>query len=75
MSDTLHDSALPTYDAPPSIGRLSPHGGEQTQAPEPISDELKARLDKVIYSDVSIYRQSGLRLGYTKMTPKQNKSY
>ncbi|KAJ5864425.1 uncharacterized protein N7529_006341 [Penicillium soppii] len=56
MSDTaLQDPALPTYDAPPSsAGRSSPHGVEQTQAPEPISDELKARLDKVIYSDIGI---------------------
>jgi hypothetical protein len=65
MSDTaLQDPALPTYDAPPSsAGRSSPHGVEQTQAPEPISDELKARLDKVIYSDVSIYWQYELKLG------------
>lgn len=52
MSDTLD----PAHDAPSSSGRLSP-GGERTQAPEPISDELQARLDKVIYSDVSIHRQ------------------
>lgn len=58
MSDqALHEStAIPTLsDAPPlSAGRSSPsHGGEQTQPThEAISDELKARLDKVIYSDV-----------------------
>ncbi|CAG7958692.1 unnamed protein product [Penicillium salamii] len=49
MSDTLD----PAHDAPSSSGRLSP-GGERTQAPEPISDELQARLDKVIYSDIGI---------------------
>ncbi|KAI2675887.1 hypothetical protein CBS147355_6068 [Penicillium roqueforti] len=57
MSDqALHDSTL-THDAPPSsAGRSSPsHGGEQTQPThEAISDELKARLDKVIYSDIGI---------------------
>lgn len=55
MSDlALHEStALPTLsDAPPSgTGRSSPsHGVEQTH--DPVSDELKARLDRVIYSDV-----------------------
>ncbi|OQE16827.1 hypothetical protein PENFLA_c026G08460 [Penicillium flavigenum] len=59
MSDqALHEStAIPTLsDAPPpSAGRSSPsHGGEQTQPNEAISDELKARLDKVIYSDIGI---------------------
>ena len=57
MSDqALHEStAIPTLsDVPPSAGRSSPsHGGEQAQPNEAISDELKARLDKVIYSDVS----------------------
>jgi hypothetical protein len=63
MSDqAIHEStAIPTLsDAPPSsAGRSSPsHGGEQTQPThEAISDELKARLDKVIYSDVSRHRQ------------------
>lgn len=63
MSDqALHEStAIPTLsDAPPSsAGRSSPsHGGEPTQPThEAISDELKARLDKVIYSDVSRHRQ------------------
>ena len=57
MSDTaLHEPALPQLsDAPPSsAGRSSPAtpGGEQPHE-EAISDELKARLDKVIYSDVS----------------------
>jgi hypothetical protein len=56
MSDTPLQDPAPTYDAPSSAGRSSPHGGDQTQAPEPISDELKARLDKIIYSDVSVYR-------------------
>jgi hypothetical protein len=56
MSDSaLHEPALPQLsDAPPSsAGRSSPGhpGGEQPH--EAISDELKARLDKVIYSDVS----------------------
>ncbi|KAJ5395512.1 uncharacterized protein N7487_009815 [Penicillium crustosum] len=60
MSDhALHEStAIPTLaDAPPSsAGRSSPsHGGEPTQPThEAISDELKARLDKVIYSDIGI---------------------
>ena len=58
MSDqALPESAvLPTLPdaSPSSAGHSSPsHGGEQTQAQEVISDELKARLDKVIYSDVS----------------------
>ncbi|KAJ5766514.1 uncharacterized protein N7511_004130 [Penicillium nucicola] len=57
MSDTaLHEPALPHLsDAPPSsAGRSSPGhtGGEQPH--EAISDELKARLDKVIYSDIGI---------------------
>lgn len=52
----MADSLDPAHDAPP-VARASPHGGEQTQAPEPISNELQARLDKVIYSDVSIPRQ------------------
>lgn len=64
MSDqALHDSTL-THDAPPSsAGRSSPsHGGEQTQPThEAISDELKARLDKVIYSDVSRHKESTFR--------------
>ncbi|KAJ5816792.1 hypothetical protein N7447_009025 [Penicillium robsamsonii] len=59
MSDqALHESAAPPTlsDAPPSsAGRSSPsHGGEQIQVHEAISDELKARLDKVIYSDIGI---------------------
>ncbi|KAJ9490137.1 hypothetical protein VN97_g3120 [Penicillium thymicola] len=60
MSDqALHEStAIPTLsDAPPlSAGRSSPsHGGEPAQPThEAISDELKARLDKVIYSDIGI---------------------
>lgn len=63
MSDpALHEStAIPTLsDAPPtSAGRSSPsHGGEPAQPThEAISDELKARLDKVIYSDVSRHSQ------------------
>ncbi|KAJ5463484.1 hypothetical protein N7475_008428 [Penicillium sp. IBT 31633x] len=57
MSDlALHEStALPTLsDAPPSgTGRSSPsHGVEQTH--DPVSDELKARLDRVIYSDIGV---------------------
>ncbi|KAG0154391.1 hypothetical protein PDIDSM_1771 [Penicillium digitatum] len=60
MSDhTLREStAIPTLsDAPSSsAGRSSPsHGAEQTQPThEAISDELKARLDKVLYSDIGI---------------------
>lgn len=63
MSDqALHEStAIPTLsDVPPSsAGRSSPsHGGEPAQPThEAISDELKARLDKVIYSDVSRHSQ------------------
>ncbi|CAI7669056.1 unnamed protein product [Penicillium bialowiezense] len=49
----MADSLDPAHDAPP-VARASPHGGEQTQAPEPISNELQARLDKVIYSDIGV---------------------
>ncbi|KAJ5780982.1 hypothetical protein N7457_006142 [Penicillium paradoxum] len=56
MSDpAVHEStALPTLsNAPPLPSRSTPsHGGEQ--AHDAISDELKARLDKVIYSDIGI---------------------
>lgn len=54
MSDpALHESTAlpPLADArPPSDGRSSSHGAETQQTD--VSDELKARLDKVIYSDV-----------------------
>ncbi|CAG8022584.1 unnamed protein product [Penicillium olsonii] len=46
MSDTMD----PAHDAPAG---LSP-AGERPQASETISDELQARLDKVIYSDIGI---------------------
>lgn len=48
MSDTLPD---PT-DAPPLSAGRSSHG--DTQGPEPIPAELKTRLDKIIYSEVCI---------------------
>ncbi|KAJ5124744.1 uncharacterized protein N7515_008569 [Penicillium bovifimosum] len=58
MSDSAlqEPSALPTLpDAPLSAGRSSPsHGAEPTQTQEAISDELKTRLDKIIYSDIGI---------------------
>ncbi|KAJ6087033.1 hypothetical protein N7467_005947 [Penicillium canescens] len=58
MSDTaLHEPALPQLsDAPPSsAGRSSPgHPRAEQPHEEAISDELKARLDKVIYSDIGI---------------------
>lgn len=58
MSDTAlpEPSALPALsDAPPSsAGRSSGMAAVDQQPPQPaISDELKARLDKVIYSEVS----------------------
>jgi hypothetical protein len=58
MSDTaLHEpTALPALsDAPPSsAGRSSGTGAVDQPPPQAaISDELKARLDKVIYSEVS----------------------
>lgn len=70
MSDyALHDStAIPTLsDAPPSSAGRSSHGAEQTQPThEAISDELKARLDKVIYSDVSRRSQFTARCIFTE---------
>ncbi|KAJ5555580.1 hypothetical protein N7535_008015 [Penicillium sp. DV-2018c] len=57
MSDSAlqEPTALPLPDAPLSAGRSSPsHGGEPTQTQDAVSDELKARLDKIIYSDIGI---------------------
>ena len=58
MSDTAlpEPTALPALsDAPPSsAGRSSGTGAVDQPPPQAsISDELKARLDKVIYSEVS----------------------
>ena len=57
MSDTTlpEPTALPVLgDVPPSsAGRSSGHSAPVDQPPAPITDELKARLDKVIYSEVS----------------------
>ncbi|KAJ5652386.1 hypothetical protein N7507_009812 [Penicillium longicatenatum] len=59
MSDSAlpEPTALPTLgDVPPSsAGRSSGHAQETPeQPPAVISDELKARLDKVIYSEIGI---------------------
>ncbi|KAJ5594462.1 uncharacterized protein N7459_000670 [Penicillium hispanicum] len=59
MSDTAlpEPTALPALsDAPPSsAGRSSAgHSGAVDQPPAAISDELRARLDKVIYSEIGI---------------------
>lgn len=61
MSDILYDappgaSSPRDPDAPPlSAGRSSAGqsgGVDAHPVPPPISDEVKARLDKVVYSDV-----------------------
>jgi hypothetical protein len=62
MSDLAlqEPTALPTLSdaAPSSAGRSSPsHGVEPTQTQDAISDELKTRLDKIIYSDVRKHGQ------------------
>ncbi|KAJ5632914.1 hypothetical protein N7490_009253 [Penicillium lividum] len=62
MSDPVPPEpvALPTLgDAPPSsAGRSSAHVPEAPVEQPVISDELKARLDKVIYSEVNWYHYS-----------------
>ncbi|PYH98736.1 RhoGAP-domain-containing protein [Aspergillus ellipticus CBS 707.79] len=52
----LHDSPAPDPDAPPSsagsaglLGAIEPRPG-----PPPMTEELKARLDKVMYSDIGV---------------------
>lgn len=57
MSDTpLADpAALPVSDAPPSSAGHSSPGppGPVDQPPAAIQDEVKERLDKIVYSEVS----------------------
>lgn len=58
MSDTaLPDSTPPlgVSDAPPSVGRSSPPPAALEQPQTAISDELKERLDRIVYSEVSFY--------------------
>ena len=55
MADAaLHDSPAPDPDARPSSDGSAGHPGalELRPGPPPMTEELKARLDKVIYSDV-----------------------
>ncbi|PYI02157.1 RhoGAP-domain-containing protein [Aspergillus sclerotiicarbonarius CBS 121057] len=57
MADAaLHDSPAPDPDARPSSDGSAGHPGalELRPGPPPMSDELKARLDKVIYSDIGV---------------------
>lgn len=68
----IHDGPAPTAsssqnpDAPPSSAGSAGHSGAVEPAHLPVlSDELKDRLDKVIYSDVCC--RSGLPLGLADM--------
>lgn len=58
MADAaVQDGQAPTSpreDAPPSSADSQPAPVEAPTAPPALSDELKARLDKVIYSDVCL---------------------
>lgn len=59
MADvSLHDgpASSPREDAPPSSAGSQPAAPLEAAPPAPsaMSDELKGRLDKVIYSDVSL---------------------
>lgn len=61
----IHDGPAPTASSPREDKPPSSAGSQSAPAEAPVappavlSDELKARLDKVIYSDVSIafYRE------------------
>lgn len=70
MSDTAlpEPTALPVHssDAPPSsAGRSSPGpSGPVDQPPAVIPDEVKERLDKIVYSEVSCYQ---LQLGFREI--------
>lgn len=61
MSDTaLPELAAPPglSDAPPSVGRSSPvptGPGPVEQPQTGVSDELKERLDKIVYSEVCFH--------------------
>lgn len=57
MSDTaLPEPVAPlgVSDAPPSVGRSSPGPTGPVEQPQTaVPDELKERLDKIVYSEVS----------------------
>lgn len=58
MADvTLPDGAASPREDPPSSAGSQPAAPVEAAPPAPplMSDELKGRLDKVIYSDVSLY--------------------
>ncbi|PWY67498.1 RhoGAP-domain-containing protein [Aspergillus heteromorphus CBS 117.55] len=52
----LHDSPVIDPDAPPSSAGSAglPGAVEPRSGPSPMTEELKARLDKVIYSDIGV---------------------
>ncbi|RAH58164.1 Rho GTPase activator [Aspergillus piperis CBS 112811] len=57
MADSaLHDSPAHDPDAPPSSAGSTGHPGalEPRPGPAPMSEELKGRLDKVVYSDIGV---------------------
>ncbi|TPR05026.1 WD domain, G-beta repeat family protein [Aspergillus niger] len=57
MADSaLHDSPAHDPDAPPSSAGSTGHPGalEPRPGPAPVSEELKGRLDKVVYSDIGV---------------------
>lgn len=58
MSDTAppEPAALPVHsDAPPSSAGRSSLDGPIDQPQAAVSDELKERLDKIVYSEVSCH--------------------
>lgn len=71
MADvTLPDGAAsPREDHPPSSAGSQPAAPLEAAPPAPpvMSDELKARLDKVIYSDVSLYMTFRNRLEFRRI--------
>ncbi|PLB52358.1 putative Rho GTPase activator [Aspergillus steynii IBT 23096] len=59
MAEPLHDSPVPASPRGPDAPPLSANSGQSANleirsGPPPMSEELKARLDKVIYSDIGI---------------------
>lgn len=67
MADSaLHDSPAHDPDAPPSSAGSTGHPGalEPRPGPAPMSEELKGRLDKVVYSDVRNVYGMFMELGH-----------